>query len=64
MELLPPQPMLKAVVASNIKPRKAADQMPREVSFLRRKNNGNKRKGRKMPADAVLATVSEKTTVT
>jgi hypothetical protein len=56
--------MLKAVVASNINPRQATDQMLREVSFLRRKNNGNNRMGRNMPADAVLATVSAKTTVT
>jgi hypothetical protein len=56
--------MLKAVVASNINPRQAADQMLREASFLRKKNSGNRRMGSRMPAVAVLVTVSAKTTVT
>jgi len=63
-ELEPPQPTLKAVAANNIRLSQTAGQMPREVSFLRRKNSGSRRKGTKMNAEDVLATVSAKTTVT
>jgi hypothetical protein len=63
-ELDPPQPTLKAVAASNIRLSQTAGQMARGASFLRRKNSGSKRKGSKMNAVDVLATVSAKTTVT
>jgi hypothetical protein len=60
----PPQPILKAVAAKNTRLRQTADQMPREVDFLRRKNSGSRRNGIKIPAAAVLVTVSAKTAVT
>jgi len=63
-ELDPPQPTLNAVAASNIKLSQTAGHAPREVSFLRRKNSGNRRKGTKINADDELATVSLNTTVT
>ena len=60
----PPQPTLKAVAANRIRLRQIADHMPRDANFLRRKNSGSRRNGSRMPAEAVLATVSLKTTVT
>jgi hypothetical protein len=62
-ELDPPQPTLKAVPAINIKHSQTACQMPRDLCFLRRKNSGSRRKGSKMSAEDVLATVSANTTV-
>ena len=64
LELDPPQPTLKAVAASNMRLSQTAGQVPREVRFLRRKNSGSSRKGSKIRAEDVLATVSAKTTVT
>jgi hypothetical protein len=64
VELDPPQPMLKAVAANNIKLSPTAGQSPREASFLRKKNSGSSRKGSRISAEDVLATVSAKTTVT
>jgi hypothetical protein len=61
--LPPPQPILRAAVASRTNPKQAEIQTPLAASFLLMNPRGSRRIGSRMNPEAAPETVSVKTTV-